>query len=239
MRRVLLPRVSREADSTREAVSHRGSGDPSTGSVCSSVTPCLTAGMPPVLEPVATAKYDIAAAVVRPMVFTPNQCVSIILDAQIEGMSRAKILRNGKSIYNWARTCDSCWLKRSEKTEWMYRIVENATAEVNETNFGFDLNGVQALQVLRYRPMQWFSWHVDVFPDSYRKLTAVFNLSKDVEDYRGGGFRIEGNQVYNREYQREIGSGLWFPSFIRHCARSPWKGERWVLVAWFTGPKFK
>lgn len=238
MRRLILPRHINKPESLVEAVRNSGSGEPITGSVCSSVTPCSTPGMPPVLEPPASAKYDIASAVVKPQVLTPNQCRSVIIDAHIAGMKRAKIIRNGISIYNLARTCDSCWLERDDKNRWLYELVEKSTHEVNEANFGFDLREVQTLQVLRYRPMQYFSWHLDVFPDSFRKVTAVFNLSNP-QEYRGGGFRIDGDQVYNRQYMRDIGSGLWFPSFIRHCARAPWWGERWVLVAWFLGPRLR
>ena len=237
MIRVILPGKIQKVASQERDVGHRGSGEPTTGTtVCSSDTPCLTPAIPPPLEPIATAKYDLASAVIRPGILTPNQCRSVILEAQMVGMSRATILRNGKSIKNYARTCDSCWLDRNQKNEWLYEIVTKAACDISEANFGFLLKDVQKLQVLRYKPLQWFRWHVDIFPDSMRKMTAVVNLS-DPSDYVGGGFRIDGN-TYNKEYARDRGAGTFFPSFIRHCAKAPIWGERWVLVAWLLGPRF-
>ena len=37
----------------------------------------------------------------------------------------------------------------------------------------------------------------------------------------------------------KIGEVVAFSSFISHCVRPVTKGERYVVVAWFTGPHFK
>lgn len=153
-------------------------------------------------------------------------------------MERAKILRNGKSIKNYGRTCSATWLPRNKAArEWIYQRVITHTLDVNDANYRFNLDDIQALQVLEYKKFQRFFWHYDTYVGSRRKLTAVFNLS-DPKDYWGGGFRIMG-EIHNRQYLRERGAGVWFPSFVRHCAKAPLMGKRWVLVAWMLGEEFK
>ena len=227
-----------EVEVSLEAV-HRGSGDPTTGkSVCSSASNYLvehTASAFLAHHP--TAKQDITSAVCVPDVFTASECMSIICEAQVVGLERAKIFRNGKSVKSYGRTCSAVWLPRKPSREWIYQRVVNSSLSTNDQNFRFQIDDIQTLQVLEYRAFQRFFWHYDTFIDSRRKLTAVFNLS-DPKDYIGGGFRIIG-EIYNKWWLRQRGAGVWFPSFVRHCAKAPIWGRRWVLVAWLLGEEFK
>jgi hypothetical protein len=233
---IILPKPKKELPSVEVSV-NSGKGEPSTGTVCSDTNrPVKHAETSFILE-TPTVKQDMAVAVCSPLVFTPNQCTSIILDAHVAGMERAKILRNGKSVKSYARTCSSTWLPRNEKNDWMYRRMIETTAEINANNYGFHIDGIQSIQILRYQPLQRFYWHYDSYLDSGRKITAVVNLS-DPKDYVAGGLRVLG-EIHNKKYLRDRGAGVWFPSCLRHCAKAPWWGERWVLVAWFLGGNFR
>ena len=233
---IILPKPKKELTSVEVSV-NSGKGEPSTGTVCSSVCSPVKHAETSFILDTPSVKQDMAVAVCSPFVFTPNQCTSIILDAQVTGMERAKILRGGKSIRSYARTCSSAWLPRNDKNDWMYKRMIDATAEINANNYGFHIDGIQSIQILRYQPLQRFDWHYDCYLDSGRKLTAVVNLS-DPKDYVAGGLRVLG-EIHNKKYLRDRGAGVWFPSCLRHCAKAPWWGERWVLVAWFLGGNFK
>lgn len=233
---IILPKLKKESPSNEVAV-NSGKGEPSTGNVCSSIERPVKHAAASFLSDLPSVKQDITAGVCSPMVFTPNQCTSIILEAQIAGMERSKIFRNGKEVKSYARTCTSAWLPRNEKNDWMYRRMIEATADINANNYGFHIDNIQTIQILRYQPLQKFSWHYDTFPDSGRKLTGVVNLSNP-KDYVGGGLRLMG-ELHNAKYVRDRGAGVWFPSCLRHCARAPWWGERWVLVAWFLGGNYR
>lgn len=238
IRTFILPNPKSKLDSFL-GLEHIAQGDPAKGvqSVhCNKPLP-VEHSSPIFSSPKASAKQDITSGVVVPQIFTANECSKIMLDAKTTGMEGAKILRNGKSIRSFARTCTQCWLPVNPDRKWMYDRIASTTCDANDINYGFNLNDIQTLQVLRYKPLQHFSWHEDTFVGSNRKLTAVFNLS-DPKDYFGGGFQIHG-VIHNKEYLRHRGAGVWFPSFVRHRAKAPLFGERWVLVAWILGGEFR
>jgi hypothetical protein len=67
--------------------------------------------------------------------------------------------------------------------------------------------GIQQLQILRYSPLQKFSWHWDCYTSEapVRKLTAVVNLSAPTE-YLGGGLQVKAD-IDNVRFIREQGAG--------------------------------
>jgi predicted 2-oxoglutarate/Fe(II)-dependent dioxygenase YbiX len=115
--------------------------------------------------------------------------------------------------------------------------MKEITESINAEQWRFDIQGIQQLQILRYRPFQRFKWHYDTYTGSDRKLTAVVNLSAPHE-YIGGGLQVKAD-IENVRFMREQGAGCWFPSYLEHRARAPIWGTRWVLVAWFTGPAWR
>ena len=183
------------------------------------------------------AQKVLTAAVER-YVLTPTQCVMIRQDAEIIGMKRATVMKNGGGHgISFARTCSSCWIPFSPHYKWLYSIMLELTKAINEENWKFDVPGVQQLQILKYSPLQQFWWHFDTFTGSDRKLTAVVNLS-DPSEYLGGGLQVNAD-IENKQFMREQGAGCWFPSYIEHRARAPIWGTRWVLVAWLTGQAWR
>jgi hypothetical protein len=92
---IILPKPKKELTSVEVSV-NSGKGEPSTGTVCSSVCSPVKHAETSFILDTPSVKQDMAVAVCSPFVFTPNQCTSIILDAQVTGMERAKILRGWK-----------------------------------------------------------------------------------------------------------------------------------------------
>ena len=125
------------------------------------------------------------------------------------------------------------------RSKWLYSYVAAVTDEVNSEHYRFDITDMQQLQVLRYRPGQWFRWHFDAIETEgdIRKMTMVINLSRP-NDYYLGGLRVDGNW-HNVKHAEDQGAASFFPSWMKHCARAPIWGTRWVLVAWITGPAWR
>jgi PKHD-type hydroxylase len=183
-------------------------------------------------------KQKILTAVTVPQVLTRSQCEMIRQDADIIGMKRAPVMaKDGKNVLSRTRTCASCWLPKAPHFQWLYNYVAAVTDEVNTAHYRFDVMDMQNLQVLRYRPGQWFKWHFDTFDGSDRKLTMVINLSRQ-EEYVGGGLQVDGDW-HGVEYRKVQGAATFFPSWMKHRAKAPIWGTRWALVAWITGPQWK
>ena len=185
-------------------------------------------------------KQKILTAVTVPQVLTRGQCELVIHDATKIGMKRAPVLsKDGTNVRSFTRTCDSCWVPKSPNFQWLYNYVAAVTDDVNSEHYQFDITDMQQLQVLRYRPGQWFKWHFDTIETEgdIRKMTMVINLSRP-EEYILGGLMVDGNW-HNSEKSRQQGSASFFPAWMKHCARAPIWGTRWALVAWITGPAWK
>ena len=186
-------------------------------------------------------KQKVLTAAVDRYVLTPSQCMMLRQDAQVIGMKRAPVLsKDGVTrTVSRTRTCSSCWVPFAKHYEWIYKVMRELTDSINAEQWRFDIQGIQQLQILRYSPLQKFSWHWDCYTSEapVRKLTAVINLSAPTE-YLGGGLQVKAD-IENVRFIREQGAGCWFPSYIEHRARAPIWGTRWVLVAWLTGPSWK
>lgn len=232
---IIIPKRNQDVIVPKKVEVNSAEGEPQTG--IRVPTNLVKHTSPSFFWEATYVKQSMIAGVVRPSVLNSNECREIILEAKEAGMARSRVLRNGVEVQSRARTCTSAWLPQTPMNSWMYKKVIEATAAINSGNYGFEINGIQSLQVLRYEPLQRFGWHYDTYPDSGRKITAVINLS-DPSTYVGGGLRLLGD-LFNKQYVREQGAGTWFPSCLHHCAKAPWWGERWVLVAWFLGGNFK
>lgn len=185
-------------------------------------------------------KQKTLTAVTVPKVLTSSQCELVIHDANKIGMKRAPVLaKDGTNVKSWNRTCASCWVPKDGLFDWLYNYVAAVTDEVNREHYQFDITDMQQLQVLRYRPGQWFRWHFDAIETQgdIRKMTMVINLSP-ASGYIGGGLQVDGNW-HNYQQARDQGSASFFPSWMKHRAKAPIWGTRWVLVAWITGPAWR
>jgi PKHD-type hydroxylase len=169
-------------------------------------------------------------------VFTAEQCETIKNYALAVGMSRATVLRKKKAggRKSQHRTSDQAELPRTPETEWIFERVAAMSEAANAEYWRFALTGIEAARILRYKPMQYFRWHFDTFPDPPRKLTCIVNLSTP-QSYWRGGLEVKGQHA-GRDVARLQGAGTWFPTYLRHRATAPWWGERWVLVGWLGGP---
>jgi PKHD-type hydroxylase len=183
-------------------------------------------------------KQKVLTAVCEPDILTEHQCSMIRTDANIIGMKRSHVLKkDGTTRAAFTRTCSSCWVPYASHYKWLYEVTGAIARELNQNHYKFDITGMQQLQILRYRPGQFFLPHFDCYDGSDRKLTMVINLS-DPSEFLGGGLRVECDMV-GQENAKKRGSATMFPAYIRHQALPVFFGSRWVLVAWMTGGQWR
>ena len=95
-------------------------------------------------------KQKTLTAVTVPKVLTQGQCELVIHDATKIGMKRAPVLgKDGRRVKSWNRTCDSCWVPKSDLFKWLYNYVSAVTDEVNNEHYQFDITDNHRLPIER------------------------------------------------------------------------------------------
>jgi PKHD-type hydroxylase len=179
-------------------------------------------------------KQHLMLARTLPRVLSPADCEIVKQAALAAGLSRSMVRTSRRLKASRRRTSYQALLARTPELEWLYERMLAVGKKANAEHWRFALSGIETLQVLRYRPRQRFRWHHDVAPGSGRKITCVVNLVPPGSYWRG---RLELMAPHQDGAIAPLqGSATLFPSYIMHRATAPWWGERWSLVAWFTGP---
>jgi predicted 2-oxoglutarate/Fe(II)-dependent dioxygenase YbiX len=124
-----------------------------------------------------------------------------------------------------------------EKEDWLDTLLIELVVKAN-VNFDYNLSGLlERPQLLRYKtPSIGYEWHSDTGQGdaSTRKISCSILLNNN---FKGGNleFFLNGKQVC----PMNKGDSIFFSSFISHRVTKITEGERWALVAWFSGPPFR
>lgn len=147
------------------------------------------------------------------------------------GTSSAKQVKPG------VRKTDIKRLLRTPETSWIYEKLWTTIVSVNG-HYGYDISGIETLQIGRYADGGFYDWHIDLggARASLRKLSVTVQLS-DGSAYKGGD--LEFKDFADFKADREIGSTIIFPSFLLHRVTPVMEGERWSMVAWVIGRPFR
>ena len=114
--------------------------------------------------------------------------------------------------------------------------------EANRMAYNFDISCIFDVQFTEYHGSenQFYSWHndVDFVKDTGydRKISVIIQLS-DPEDYEGGEFQFK--HVQAPEGFKKRGSVLTFPSYLEHQVTTVTEGQRYSLVTWVEGPRWR
>ena len=125
-----------------------------------------------------------------------------------------------------------------QNQERLYRILNKIAVSANKY-FKYDINGIEKAQIITYKaPSSGYQYHMDIGPEgtaANRKISMSLLLN---DDFEGGEicFRYNENEMCKRP---ETGEAVIFSSFLSHKVKPITKGERFVVVAWFTGPPFR
>lgn len=100
-------------------------------------------------------------------------------------------------------------------------------------NIGIDITHVSEVQFAQYHPGNWFKMHSDVLPARNDRLRG-FSLSVNItnpDEYEGGELIIQTkNGVVTLD--KDPGSFVVFPSFLKHQANKVTSGIREAVVCW-------
>ena len=141
------------------------------------------------------------------------------------------------------RKTNICWTTE----QWLYDIVFEYMRSANQqSGWNFEIDAAESMQIGKYSKGCFYDYHNDgngvtVYDEpennwlhnKTRKLSMTILLN---EDYEGGNFKFYDNE---EDTIKGKGSVLVFPSYLQHCVEKITKGNRYSLVVWFLGPKFK
>ena len=125
-----------------------------------------------------------------------------------------------------------------EKQTRLYQILNKIAYSANKY-FKYDINGIEKAQIIHYKaPSNGYEYHIDIGPDgtaAHRKISMSLLLN---EEYEGGEicFRSSEKESCTRPKMGEV---VLFSSFLSHKVKPVTTGDRYVVVAWFTGPPFR
>jgi predicted 2-oxoglutarate/Fe(II)-dependent dioxygenase YbiX len=173
-------------------------------------------------------------AISVPRVLTPAQCETLRRDALAAGLTKVGSLDAGDAGRSNLRTRASVGLPLTPERDWLFDLILAKTELINHQNWRFALNGIEELRIVRYKPLQRAKWHFDTHVGSHRKIICVVNLSSPAS-YWGGGLQVKGRHE-GKDIAPQQGSATWFPAYLEHRAKAPWRGERWSMVAILSGP---
>jgi PKHD-type hydroxylase len=125
---------------------------------------------------------------------------------------------------------------------WVTSIFSHYFQLANRTNWEYDLTYLTEIQITRYQPGGFYSWHADYGVETKtndtRKLSASLLVS-DPNTFEGGDLEFINYEGKKRTAPREMGSLIVFDSRLPHRVTQITRGERISLVAWMHGPKLR
>jgi PKHD-type hydroxylase len=165
---------------------------------------------------------------------SPGECAQVV--AWGEGLPRNQgRVELGPDAY---RVSHIAWIEPRPENHWLFHRLAVLFAQANR-HYGLELTGfVEALQYTRYGQDQHFDWHLDLGlgQTSARKLSLSLQLSGPAE-YAGGD--LEFVSLSPGAEARNLGTAIFFPSFLAHRVSPVTRGVRRSLVAWGYGPAFR
>jgi predicted 2-oxoglutarate/Fe(II)-dependent dioxygenase YbiX len=148
-------------------------------------------------------------------------------------------LKPGESVYVHFPVFDTCILPTPDEdpsVTWLYNRVEHLMQRYND-KVDFYVDGLQdALGVSRYKTGHSMARHNDYNITQSAKISASILLN---DDYEGGDLVIDSEKLDPMRRPLRRGDGIAFASFESHTVEEVTKGERWVLLGWFSGPRFR
>jgi len=128
----------------------------------------------------------------------------------------------------------------NDDTRWIFEICTKVVLDMNEKFFEFDLWYINELQFVAYEDIGDFhNKHIDMQYEcsGIRKLSFIIQLS-DPATYNGSELQLH----YDKEVvvcKKDQGSMSLYPSYSLNETTPITKGERYALMGWVVGPKFK
>jgi predicted 2-oxoglutarate/Fe(II)-dependent dioxygenase YbiX len=150
---------------------------------------------------------------------------------------KGKVFQSKKKVANKEyRDVDVYYIEAEE--EELYKILQSVALKINE-HFKYKIDGIEKAQVMKYTaPSNGYGWHIDMGAEGIsanRKIGVSILLNND---YEGGELSFRTGEE-TKTVKPDTGEVVAFSSFVPHKVEKITKGERLVLVVWFTGPHFR
>lgn len=179
-------------------------------------------------------------------VFTHKECAEIISIGNSKSLEPGKI--GDGSVKSEIRSSDLRFIEplNLEKIGWIFERLKEIIDNVNDRVYEYDLKYFAPPQFTLYKEGDFYDWHMDLImgnpcPNLFmRKLSATVFLSNQNE-FTGGEFLIgrKSDGSHENVIENEQGAVVLFPSFMWHKVNPVLSGQRFSLVVWTEGDKFK
>lgn len=119
---------------------------------------------------------------------------------------------------------------------WLYSRVEYLIQQYNR-KMDFYIHGIDhPLGVSRYKTGHHMDAHNDYNSGHSAKISTGTVLN---DDYEGGEFVLDNETFQPCKRRQGRGDGIAFASYETHKVEEVTAGERWVLLGWCGGPRFR
>ena len=175
--------------------------------------------------------------------FTPQECDAIITSFKGQELIEAGVgsSREGR-VDDTIRRSMVFWIPKVKRNAWIYERILSLVCQANEEMYKFDVSEMyETIQFTKYDESfkGKYDWHVDVGGhdmQTNRKISVVVQLTC-LHEYEGGELHIDTGNI--DVVDKDKGTVIVFPSYIRHRVTEVTKGTRYSLVTWVVGPPFR
>lgn len=121
-----------------------------------------------------------------------------------------------------------------KQSSMLYEKTKSAILQANiDAGWNFDLTDWhQPLRISEYGRGNRHDWHTDYSVNDKSKIAMSCFLGGD---YEGGGLELQDE----KQVKLRRGEAIFFPAYHSHRVLPITKGKRYVLLGWFTGPRFR
>ena len=120
--------------------------------------------------------------------------------------------------------------------EKIYTLLKKLANQLNKY-FNYQVDGIEKAQIIHYKsPSNGYEYHIDLGPNEAAKRKISISILLN-DNYEGGEMCFRTGETPSCT-KPNIGDVVAFSSFLPHKVNPITKGERIVLVTWFTGTLF-
>ena len=151
--------------------------------------------------------------------FTPSECDKIIARAK----DQLKLARTTGGYDTNVRSNQVAWLEFEDQGRFYDAMTGREDIEVKWLQHPY--------QVSSYGPGEFYTWHEDLIPSSYRSSIRSLSLTCTLEPAPNAQF-----QTRDSYFDLKKGEAILFPATLEHRATAPKSGTRWALTVWGMKP---
>ena len=128
------------------------------------------------------------------------------------------------------RSSEIRWLRRGEKWNNLFELMEQTVAKVGCEFFEYFGLQLEPIQLSTYMPGCYYGWHSDYSPEVLRRLSFTIQLD-NYDEYEGGELQFKDHDLPESALHK--GALIIFRSELRHRVTPVTEGSRHSLVGWF------